>query len=81
MTRILYAAIAAACLAQPAFAAMDCGNMLDKHTGMIVKMTAATPEKRAAMQRMALRGYDHCMAGDEVNAKMFWDMISTAAAK
>lgn len=76
------AMVSAMLLAQPAFAAMDCGASLDQHTSMIMKMSQASPEKRAALQRMALRGYDHCVAGDEVNAKALFSMVmSTASSK
>ena len=82
MLKFAFAALAGVLLlAQPASAAMDCGANLDKHTSMIMKMTSATPEKRAALQRMSLRGYDHCMAGDEFNADAFWKMVSTAGNK
>ena len=82
MSKFLFAAVAASIVfAQPAFAAMDCGGGMDKSVSSIMKMTAASAEKRAALHRMALRGYDACMAGDEVNAKTFWDMIGTAASK
>ncbi len=78
---VLVAITAAVVLAQPASAAMDCGSNLDKHMAMVMKMSAATAEKRAALHRMSLAGYDHCMAGDEVNAKTFWDMVATGASK
>ena len=82
MSKFLLAAVTAAVvLAQPAYAAMDCGGSMDKSVSSIMKMTAASAEKRAALHRMALSGYDHCMAGDEINAKSFWDMVSTAASK
>ncbi len=82
MLKFAFAALAASVvLTQPAFAAMDCGGNLDKHTSSIMKMSAATPEKRAALQRMALRGYDHCMAGDEQSAEQFWKMIATAGSR
>ena len=76
---VLAAATAMVMLAQSASAAMDCSAGLDKHMGMVMKMTQASAEKRAALHRMALSGYDHCVAGDEVNAKAFWDMISSTA--
>ncbi len=78
---VLTAATAAFVLAMPASAAMDCSAGLDKHMGMVMKMTQASSEKRAALHRMALSGYDHCVAGDEVNAKAFWDMVATAGSK
>lgn len=57
-------------------AAMDCGATLDQHATAITKMTGAPPGKRAALHRMALSGYDHCIAGDEFNAKKYFEMIS-----
>lgn len=59
----------------PAAAAMDCGAMLDKHTAEINKMTKASPEKRAALMRMSLSGYDSCQAGDMLNAEKFFKMV------
>lgn len=59
----------------PAAAAMDCGKMLDSHTTEITKMSKASAEKRAALTRMALSGYDSCMAGDMLNAEKFFKMI------
>lgn len=82
MLKFFVAAVTATIvLAQPASAAMDCGASLDKHMSSVMKMTQATPEKRAALHRMTLAGYDHCMAGDEINAKAFWDMVATAGSK
>jgi hypothetical protein len=72
------AAIAIAVLASPALAAMECGSMLDKSADAILKMSNASPEKRAALRRMALHGYDNCMAGDEFNAMKFFEMIEKA---
>jgi hypothetical protein len=59
----------------PAAAAMECGAMLDSHTTHITKMSKASSEKRAALTRMALSGYDSCMAGDMLNAEKFFKMI------
>jgi len=55
--------------------AMDCGNMLDQSSERISKMSKASAEKRAALRRMAMTGYDHCMAGDTLNAEKYWKMI------
>ncbi len=63
--------------AMPA-SAMDCGKMLDSHTGEIMKMTKASSEKKAALQRMALQGYDSCVAGDMISAEKFFKMIMAA---
>lgn len=62
-------------LVTPASAAMDCGKMLDSHTTEITKMAKASPEKRAALTRMAISGYDSCMAGDMFSAEKFFKMI------
>ena len=79
MSKTLLAVIGATLLCfTPAAAAMDCGKMLDSHTGEITKMTKASPEKRAALTRMALSGYDSCMAGDMLNAEKFFKMIMEA---
>jgi hypothetical protein len=72
---MLCAALLAAAMATPASAAMNCGATHDKHATDITKMSGANADKRAALHRMALAGYDHCMAGDEFNAMKFFDMI------
>lgn len=53
-----------------AMAAMDCGSELDKHVGMVTKMSKASAAKAAALHRMAMQGYDYCMAGMELDGKM-----------
>jgi len=75
MSKSLYVAVALMVVCATPAAAMDCGKMLDSHTGEIMKMSKASPEKRAALQRMALAGYDSCMAGDMINAEKFFKMI------
>jgi hypothetical protein len=75
MRKMLYAAVATVALAAPAAAQMNCGAMLDKYSADIGKMANVSSEKRAAMHRMVLQGYDHCMAGDEFNAKKFFEML------
>ena len=74
--KLVLATLVIGALAAPAQAAMNCGSMLEDHSSMISKMTKASMEKRAALRRMAMRGYDYCMAGDELNATKFFDMIS-----
>ena len=59
----------------PAIAQMNCNGMLDTHSAMINSMSTASAEKRAALRRMALQGYDHCMAGDMVSAEKFFKMV------
>lgn len=59
----------------PAAAAMDCSTMLQSHMSEIVKMNKTTSEKRAALTRMVLSGYDSCMAGDMISAERYFKMI------
>ncbi len=74
--KILFAAVGLMLCVTPAAAAgMDCGKMLDSHTVEITKMSKASSEKRAALTRMAMSGYDSCMAGDMINAEKFFKMI------
>jgi hypothetical protein len=73
--KFLFAAAGLMLCVTPAAAAMDCGKMLDSHTVEITKMTKASSEKRAALTRMAMNGYDSCMAGDMFNAEKFFKMI------
>jgi hypothetical protein len=75
-TRILGALAALALCITPA-AAMDCGKMLDSHTVKITQMTKESAEKRAALTRMAIRGYESCKAGDMLNAEKFFAMITS----
>lgn len=77
MTRALALTALAAtfAMAQPA-AAMDCGAMHDQYASAITKMSHVSAEKRAAMHRMALSGYDHCMAGDTFSAQRFFEMLA-----
>lgn len=79
MSKTLAAAFGALVLCvTPAAAAMDCGKMLDSHTAEITKMTKASTEKRAALTRMALSGYDSCVAGDLSSAEKIFKMIMSA---
>ena len=71
-------ALAALMLCITPAAAMDCGKMLETHTTKITKMTAESAEKRAAMTRMVIRGYDACMAGDMLNAEKFFAMLPSS---
>jgi hypothetical protein len=75
-TLVRSAAIAAVLFAQPAFAAMDCNAMRDKYKADIDKMASANADKKAAMLRAVQVGHDRCMAGDELNAKAFFEMVS-----
>jgi hypothetical protein len=79
MTRTLFAGLALLAVSiTPASAAMDCGSMLDKATAEINKMTKAPSEKRAALTRMAISGYDNCMVGDISTAEKYFKMIMSA---
>lgn len=73
MKRTFLALVATVILAAPA-SAMDCGKMLDQARSEISKMSKATAEKRAALTRMAVSGYDSCLAGDMLNAEKFFKM-------
>jgi hypothetical protein len=67
--------IALACLAGPAAAEkMDCAKMLESTQSHIAKMKTSA-DKRAALSRMALSGYDSCMVGDMLNADKFFKMV------
>jgi hypothetical protein len=78
MSKTLAGAFGAVLLFVTPAAAMDCGAMLNSHTAEINKMTKATPEKRAALTRMALAGYDNCLAGDKSSAEKLFKMIMDA---
>jgi hypothetical protein len=75
MSRTLAIAFGALIVCMTPAAAMDCGKMLSSHQAEIQKMTAASAEKRAALSRMALAGYDSCLAGDMISAEKFFKMI------
>lgn len=74
MRKMFLIATLMAAVATPA-AAMDCGAMLDSHMDAVGKMSKTSAEKRAAMRRMALQGYDYCMAGDTFTAEKFFKML------
>jgi hypothetical protein len=59
---LLGAGFAVALLAAPAFA--GCEEELDALSKAISGPVTMAAGHRAAMMRMALSGYDHCMAGD-----------------
>jgi len=79
MKRIAILALALVPLATAPALAMDCGSMLETHSDMISKMTKASAEKRAALRRMAMSGYDNCVAGDTFNAEKFFKMIENSS--
>jgi len=59
---MLVAVIATATLATPAFA--GCEEEFDALTKAISGPVTMAAGHRAAMMRMALSGYDHCMSGN-----------------
>lgn len=67
-------ALSAGVVSRPALA-MECGPMLDKASAAVSAMASASPEKRAALRRMAMTGYDHCMAGDVSAAEKVFAMV------
>ena len=75
MRYVLATAVVVMALASPAAAAMNCGEMLTKYSTMLGKMDSVGAERRAAMHRMVINGYDYCMAGDEFNARKFFEML------
>ena len=62
-------------LVAPAFAAMDCSANLEKYSMMVAGSTHSV-SKRMRAQHMALSGYKACMAGDEAEAKTFWQKLN-----
>ena len=56
---------------------MDCGGL---YMTALQKFPAnLTAEKVADINRIALRAFDACSAGDEFNAKAFFDMLDREA--
>jgi hypothetical protein len=80
MKRIATAFVALAVLASPAAMAqgkMDCGNA---YKGFFEKLdrekyAKISPEQLAGVSRLALRAYDACQAGDELDAKALFDRL------
>jgi hypothetical protein len=60
---------------------MDCGALYMTALQKFHKDKATTlpAEKVADINRIALRAYDACSAGDEFNAKAFFDMLDREA--
>lgn len=69
------AALALGLLAIPANAA--CEQEFDGISKAISGQLNMDPGHRAAMMRLALTGYDHCMSGDSKNAAGIRDMLMT----
>ena len=82
MKRLASAFVALAVLAAPggfaiAQGKMDCGKA---YKGFFEKLdrekyAKITPEQLAGVSRMALRAYDACQAGDELDAKALFDKL------
>jgi len=80
MKRIATAFVALAVLASPAAMAqgkMDCGKA---YKGFFEKLdrekyAKISPEQLAGVSRLALRAYDACQEGDEVDAKGRFDRL------
>ena len=59
----------------PSAQAADCGAVLDELTKAVSGHVTMSPEKKASMLRMAMSGYDHCMAGDTKSSGNIRDML------
>ena len=81
MRTLIASTLAAAVFASAPAYAMNCGGELDRHVGLIMKMTKSSADKRAALHRMALNGYDYCMAGDAFNGAKLFEMIANQATQ
>lgn len=57
--------------------AMNCGAVLDEITKAISGHLTMSPEKKAAMLRAAMNGYDNCSAGDTQSAAQTREMLMT----
>ena len=80
MKRLACAVLALAVLAAPAAIAqgkMDCGKAYKGFWDKLERDRYAkmTPEQLADVSRVALRAYDACQAGDELDAKALFDKL------
>jgi hypothetical protein len=80
MKRLASAFVALAVLAAPAAMAqgkMDCGKAYKGFWDKLEreKYAKVTPEQLAGVSRMALRAYDACRAGDELDAKALFEKL------
>jgi hypothetical protein len=82
MKRLATAALALAVLAAPggfaiAQGKMDCGKAYKGFWDKIEreKYAKISPEQLAGVSRMALRAYDACQAGDELDARALFDKL------
>ena len=71
--KLLGIGVALTVLAGPAFA--GCEEEFDALTKAISGPVTMAAGHRAAMMRMALSGYDHCMSGDATSSAGIRDMI------
>jgi hypothetical protein len=82
MKRFASAVLAVALLATPGGIAiaqgkMDCGKAYKGFWDKLEreKYAKINPEQLAGVSRMALRAYDACQAGDELDAKALFDRL------
>ncbi len=82
MKRLASAVLALAVLAAPGGIAlaqgkMDCGKAYKGFWDKIEreKYAKISPEQLAGVSRMALRAYDACQAGDELDAKALFERL------
>jgi Ni/Co efflux regulator RcnB len=85
MKRLASAVLAVAVVAAPALTTvavaqtkMDCGKLYKDLWEKLEKESHAkiSAEQLAGVSRMALRAYDACQAGDELDAKALFDKLS-----
>jgi hypothetical protein len=77
LTPIGIAACAIIAGATSSQAALDCGALYRSALEKVHKEEAGglEPDKIAELHRLALRGFDACSAGDEFNARAFFDEL------
>jgi hypothetical protein len=73
---LFVAAFAVLALTAPA-SAMNCGAVLDDITKAISGHLNLSGDEKASRMRLALSGYDSCMAGDTKSAGNIRDMLMT----
>ena len=81
MKRLATAFVALAVLASPVAIAqgkMDCGNAYKGFWDKLEreKYAKISPEQLAGVSRLALRAYDACQAGDDMDAKAQFDKLN-----
>ena len=79
MSKIFASAALAATLLTPVLApaahAADCNKVIDDLSQAISGNLNISGDKKAAMMRMAVISYDHCMVGDHKHSGEIRDMI------